>query len=149
MQMVTDGGITLRVRVDHVSPRPHQMAFYALQGTRGAFESWRGNGDTSKVWLEDVHEPSRVSGEGAQWHNLADFGNADIPDRLAAPPEARQGGHGTSEYWLLQDFLDAVRGKHPSPVDAHRALDYTLPGILAIDSAAGGAPLAVPDSRAF
>jgi hypothetical protein len=125
------------------------MAYYALQGTRGSAESWRGNGDASKIWLEDRDEPSRVSGEGAQWHNLADLGPATIPDRLAAPPEAREGGHGTSEYWLLQDFLAAARGERPAPIDVHRALDYTVPGILAIDSAAaGGAPREVPDSRA-
>lgn len=150
MQMVTDGGMTLRVRVDHVSPRPHQMAYYALQGTKGCFESWRGHGDESKIWLEDVHEPSRVSVDGAAWHSLADFGPDYIPERLAAPPEARRGGHGTSEYWLLPEFLAAIRGEHPSPIDVHRALDYTLPGILAITSAqAGGIPQNVPDSRDF
>lgn len=150
MQMVTETGITLRVRVDHVSPRPHQMAYYALQGTRGSFESKRGNGDRSKIWLEDLHEPSRTSGDGAAWHSLADFGPEYIPERLAAPPEARQGGHGTSEYWLVQDFLAAVRGDRLSPIDVHRALDYTLPGILAVSSAvAGGAPHVVPNSRDF
>ena len=69
-------------------------------------------------------------------------------DRLAAPPEARVGGHGTSEYWLLRDFIAAVRGAGPAPIDVHRALDYTLPGICARQSAArGGAPVAVPDPR--
>lgn len=148
MQMVTDRGIILRVRVDHVSPRPHQMAYYALQGTKGSFESWRGHGDESKIWLEDVHEPSRVSGEGAVWHSLADLGPDYIPERLAAPPEARHGGHGTSEYWLLHEFLAATRGERPSPIDVHRALDFTIPGILAIASAnAGGTPQYVPNSR--
>jgi predicted dehydrogenase len=150
LQMVTERGITLRVRVDHVSPRPHQMAWYALQGTKGSFESWRGHGDTSKIWLEDAHEPSLVSGSGAQWHALADFGDEYIPERLAAPQEASVGGHGTSEYWLLKEFLAAIRGERASPIDADRALDYTLPGILAIESAqSGGTPIAVPDPRAF
>lgn len=49
LQMVTDRGVTLRVRVDHVSPRPHQMAYYDLQGTKGAYEAWRGLGDASKI----------------------------------------------------------------------------------------------------
>jgi predicted dehydrogenase len=149
MQMVTVSGITLRVRVDHVSPRPHQMAYYALQGTTGAFESWRGNGDESKIWLADTHEPSTTSG-GAEWHPLDPYQREYIPDRLAAPSEARLGGHGTSEYWLLRDFLAAVRGETASPIDAHRALDYTLPGLLADASAAqDGAPQLVPDSREF
>lgn len=150
LQMVTDGGRTLRLRVDHVSPRPHQMAYYALQGTEGAFESWRGFGDESKIWLEDLHEPSRVSGAGAQWHSLGALASEYIPERLAAPPEARQGGHGTSEYWLLQDFIATIRGERTSTIDVHRALDYTLPGIYASVSAeAGGVPQRVPNSRDF
>jgi predicted dehydrogenase len=149
LQMVTDGGITLRVRVDHTSRRPHQMAYYALQGTRGCYEAWRGFGDQSKVWLEDEHEPSLFHAT-AQWHALAEQAPRYVPDRLAAPPEARSGGHGTSEYWLLQDFLGAVRGERPAPIDVYRALDYTLPCIYAAASAAaGGAPMAVPDPRGW
>jgi predicted dehydrogenase len=147
MQMVTTRGLTLRIRVDHVSPRPHQMAYYALQGTSGAAESWRGGGDRSKALFADEHEPSTVSG-GAEWHPLADQAARYLPDRLAAPPEATVGGHGTSEYWLLREFLAAVRGERESPIDVHRALDYTLPGVLAAASAAaGGAPQRVPDPR--
>ncbi|MDQ3854872.1 MAG: hypothetical protein M3281_00585, partial [Chloroflexota bacterium] len=149
MQMVTSRGTVLRVRVDHISPRPHQMAYYALQGTRGSYETWRGLGDRSKVWLADEHEPSRFESP-AQWHPLDAQAARYIPDRLAAPPEARSGGHGTSEYWLVRDFLSAVRGEAPLPIDLHRGLDYTLPGICALESAArGGAPVPVPDTRGW
>lgn len=148
MQMVTDQGTVLRVRVDHVSPRPHQMAYYGVQGIAGSFESWRGNGDRSKLWLEDEHEPSRVSGEGAQWHDTEVFANRYIPERVAAPREASFGGHGTSEYWMLRDFLATVRGEMPSPIDIDRAMDYTLPGIVALESAqTNGTPLPVPNTR--
>jgi predicted dehydrogenase len=149
MQMVTTTGLTLRVRVDHTSPRPHQMAYYALQGTTGAVESWRGGGDHSKAWFADEHEPSTVSG-GAEWHPLSDQAPRYIPDRLAAPPEAKLGGHGTSEFWLLRELLEAVHGERESPIDVYRALDYTLPGVLAVTSAAAnGAPQTVPDPREF
>ncbi len=147
LQMTTTTGVTLRVRVDHVSPRPHQMTYYALQGTSGSYEAWRGHGDTSKVWLSDEHEPSLFR-DPARWHPLYEQAARHIPDRLAAPPEARLGGHGTSEYWLLHDFLAAVRGEIPAPIDVYRGLDYTLPGLCAALSAAqGGAPIAVPDPR--
>ncbi|HEY8601062.1 MAG TPA: Gfo/Idh/MocA family oxidoreductase [Thermomicrobiales bacterium] len=147
MQMTTTGGVVLRVRVDHVSPRPHQMAYYSLQGTAGSYEAWRGHGDTSKVWLADEHEPSLFTAP-AQWHALAEQAEHVIPDRLAAPPEARIGGHGTSEYWLLRDFLAAARGEIAVPIDVFSGLDYTLPGLVAVESAAqGGTPLAVPDPR--
>lgn len=148
MQMVTDAGRVLRVRVDHVSPRPHQMAYYAVQGTDGAFESWRGHGDRSKIWLADEHEPSRVTADASQWHDLDPYLKQYIPDRLAAPAEASVGGHGTSEYWMLRDFLATVRGEMDSPIDIHRAMDYTLPGVVALESAATrGTPIAVPNTR--
>lgn len=150
MQMVTDQRTTLRVRVDHVSPRPHQMAYYAVQGTEGAFESWRGHGDQSKIWLSDEHAASRASGEGAQWHDTAPYAHRYISERLAAPDEASFGGHGTSEYWLLRDFLATIRGEMPCPIDIDRAMDYTLPGIVALESArTNGTPIAVPDTRAL
>jgi predicted dehydrogenase len=149
MQMVTTGGVTLRVRVDHVSPRPGRHAFYALQGTHGAYESQHGFGDASKVWLDDEHEPSLYD-PPASWHALGDQTARYIPERLAAPPEARSGGHGTSEFWMLRDFLAAVRGEQPVPIDLYRGLDYTLPGIVAAASAdQGGIPLPVPDPRTW
>lgn len=147
LHLHTDAGRVLRVRVDHTSPRPHQMAYYGLQGTAGSFESWRGNGDTSKVWLADAHERSGCY-EAAQWHGLEEFAQHYIPERLAAPPEAEVSDHGTSEYWMLPDFLDAVHGRRPAPVDVYRGLDYTLPGIFAAESlAAGGAAVDVADPR--
>jgi len=149
MQMVTTSGAIFRVRVDHVSPRPGRHAFYAVQGTHGAYESHHGFGDASKVWLDDEHEPSLYDPPAA-WHALSDQAARYIPDRLAAPPEARSGGHGTSEYWMLRDFLAAVRGEIPVPIDLARGLDYTLPGILAAESAdQGGVPLPVPDPRTW
>jgi predicted dehydrogenase len=147
MQMRTEKGRVLRVRVDHTSPRPHQMAYYLVQGTAGAYEAWRGNGDRSKVWLEDEHEPSRCAG-GPPWRDLSPYAERYIPERLAVGAEARAGGHGTSEYWMLKDFLAVVRGEAPPPIDVFRALDYTVPGILAVEShRQGGASLPVPDFR--
>lgn len=150
----TERGAMLRIRVDYQSPRPHKMDYYSLQGTRGAYEAWRGLGDQDKVWLADEHEPSRCwapPGEPiAQWHPLRDYAAKYIPDRLAAGEAARRGGHGNSEYWLLKDFFAAVRGERPSPIDVYRALDYTVPGILAYRSAEnGGQPMDVPDYRAL
>jgi predicted dehydrogenase len=147
MLMATAGGRTIRVRVDTVSPRPHQTAYYSLQGTEGAFESWRGLGDRDKVWLAAEHEASHVFGS-AKWHPLADYEERYIPDRLAVDETARTGGHGTSEYWLMKDFIGAIRGERASPIDACRALDYTVPGICAIESVAqGGMAVPVPDFR--
>jgi hypothetical protein len=60
------------------------------------------------------------------------------------------GGHGASEYWMLRDFLAAARGERAAPVDVFTGLDYTLPCICAVDSAAqAGAPVGVPNPRAW
>jgi predicted dehydrogenase len=147
MLMRTARGSTVRVRVDTVSPRPHAAAYYSLQGDKGSFESWRGLGDASKVWLTDEHEPSHCFAS-AQWHPLADYAPTYIPDRLAVGAEARAGGHGTSEYWMIRDFLTTIERDEPPPIDVHRGLDYTVPGICAVESVLnGGAAVLAPDFR--
>src|SRR5690606_15407712 len=102
VQMVTAQDRIFRARVDHVSPRPHEATtFFGLQGTQGSYESLRGFGDQAKIWLSDEHEPSLFHAP-ARWHPLAEQAPRYIPDRLAAPPEARAGGHGATEYWMLR-----------------------------------------------
>jgi predicted dehydrogenase len=148
LHMTTAGGRTLRARVDYVSPRPHvSTTFFSLQGTRGSYESIRGFGDRAKIWLEDEHGPSGFK-PPAQWHSLEAQAPHYIADRLAVASDAYTGGHGMTEYWMLRDFLAAVRGEKQSPIDVYRGLDYTLPGIYAIESAKKqGAPILVDDPR--
>jgi predicted dehydrogenase len=146
--MHTLKGAALKVRVDTTSPRPHATHFYLVQGTAGTCESARGLGDRAKVWLAREHGESHVHGRAA-WHDLfAGYAQQFIPERLAVSDEARRGGHGTSEYWLLQDFLRSIREGTKPPIDAYRGLDYTVPGIVARQSAEqGGVLLPVPDFR--
>jgi predicted dehydrogenase len=150
MQMTTAQGRVLRSRMDYVSPRPHEATtFFALQGTRGSYESVRGFGDQAKVWFEDEHGMSRFASP-AKWHALREQASRYIPERLEVGAEARIGGHGTTEYWMLRAFLAAVRGEAPAPVDVYTGLDYSLPGIYAIQSAGlQGAPVMVADPRAW
>lgn len=55
---------------------------------------------------------------------------------------------GTSEYYLIRDFIDALsRGIHP-PIDVYRAMEYTLPGIIAQEAVErGNVWLDVPQVR--
>jgi len=147
MLMRTAGGRVVKVRVDTVSPRPHGASYFALQGTHGSYESQRGFGDEPKVWLADEHEESHVF-NSARWHRLWDYAERYIPDRLRVGEEARQGGHGTCEYWMMKDFLAAIRGEQPPAIDVCRGLDYTVPGICALESMEkAGAAVQVPDFR--
>ena len=61
------------------------------------------------------------------------------------PEEARTGGHGTAEYALVQSFLGALEAGRKPPLDEVRAMDLTVPGLIAHESAkSGGNWLDVP-----
>ena len=52
------------------------------------------------------------------------------------------------DYFEVMDFVDAVQGRKPPPIDIHAAMDMTLPGLVSQESIRrGGEWLEVPDSR--
>lgn len=145
----TANGVLIKIRVDMVSDRPHAMTNYQLQGTDGAYESARGApGEFNKIWLRSLsNEPAwidldcltRIDAMRAQylpeiWRN--------------PPPEARRAGHGGGDYFEILDWVQAIRGTAPCPIDIHKAMDMTLPGLVSQQSIRqNGAWLDVPDSR--
>ncbi len=141
----TESEKLMRVRVDMLSKRPHAMTNYALQGTKGAFESARRPGEKSWVWVEDrCPDPNT-------WVLLSDFEEEFLPEIWRNPPaEALQAGHGGGDYFEVMDFVDAVQGRKAPAVDIDYAMDMTLPGLVSQESIRqGGAWLAVTDSRAW
>jgi len=48
-----------------------------------------------------------------------------------APEEAWRGGHGTSEFYLIRDFIDSIDNDSDPPIDVVKAVDMTVPGIIA------------------
>jgi predicted dehydrogenase len=144
------GGL-IKVRLDMMSNRPHTQAYYSLQGTRGAFEGGRGFGDQPKVWLaESGIDPAEPAGERSrrEWRSLWDF-ERHLPEMWATHAEAAQrAGHGGSDFFVIRDFVQAIRAGAPPPIDVYRALDYTVPGLISEQSIIqGGVPLPVPDFR--
>ena len=133
----------IRIRLDMLSKRPHAMTNYSLQGTKGAFEGARRQGEQNWVWLEDYcTDPN-------QWIPLDHFEDEFLPEIWRnPPPEALAAGHGGGDYFEVMDFVDAVQGRKPPTVDIHRAMDMTLPGLVSQESIRrGGEWLSVPDSR--
>ena len=137
------GGGLVKIRVDMLSDRPHAMANYQLQGTRGCYESARAPIDQNRVWLRDLH------GEPNEWHNLEDLYTEHLPAYWQnASPDARTAGHGGGDFFEILDFAEAINGTKPTPIGIHEAMDMTLPGLISQESiAAQGAWLPVPDSR--
>ena len=110
--------------------------WFCLYGTEGQIESPRGPKDRHRLCtrhIPNLHEPLELPLSTSHPH---------------APPEATVGGHGTSEYFMVNDFVRCILDDTPSPIDVYTALDQTLPGICAHMSAEqGSVPVEVPDLR--
>jgi predicted dehydrogenase len=75
-------------------------------------------------------------------------GTAPVQDRARLPKEfeGAHNGHEGSHHFLADDFVRAVTTRTHPPVNAWKAARFTLPGVVAYDSARqGGARLAIPD----
>lgn len=110
--------------------------WFCLYGTKGQLESPRTPDGKHLLWLEDIP---------ALTHSI------ELPlgvNHRGAPPEATLGGHGTSEYYMVDDFVRCILEDTKPPLDVYEALDQTLPGICAHISAENGSqPIKVPDLR--
>jgi len=128
----TQQGAIIKLLRSSCVPRHPAIHFYSLQGTKGFVESSKlGIPGEGLLYIEgemDTAQPLLV----------------DTVDQ-SLPEEARQGGHGTAEYALVQDFLGALESGRKPPLDEVRAMDLTVPGLVAHQSALqGGQWLDVP-----
>jgi predicted dehydrogenase len=127
----TERGATIKLLRTSIAPRRPHMHYYMLQGTRGYVETDRRGPRTGQLY---------VAGEMAEAQEFA----VELSDP-ALPEEARAGGHGASEYLLLRDFLRALSTGERPALDEVRAMDLTVPGLIAHESAMqGGVWLEVP-----
>ncbi|MBW4042862.1 MAG: Gfo/Idh/MocA family oxidoreductase [Acidobacteria bacterium] len=159
-----DGGGSMRInefrRVGYPSPiRESRFRFF---GTQGSFEQTA----TTSIW-QDKDGATDVSEEIATRAtlplddpSLADVapalrgafvsGHAPVHDDLVTRlPKSFAGapnGHEGSHQLLADDFVRAVETRTLPPVNAWIAARYTLPGLVAYESAKqGGARLPIPD----
>ena len=132
----TAKGATIKLLRSSVAYREPAMHFYSLYGTRGFIENGREGGwagTTGKLYLH---------GEPGYEHG---FQPIDCPTTdPAAPPEALLGGHGSAEFYLIRDFMAALETGARPPIDVIRAMDFTVPGIVAHEAALTGQWLNVP-----
>ncbi|MEZ4866553.1 MAG: Gfo/Idh/MocA family oxidoreductase [Caldilineaceae bacterium] len=137
----TAKGAVIKLLRSQVAYREPPMHFYSLYGTKGSVENDRAGGHQGvgqgKLYVHGEQDPQ---------HGFAviDCPISD-PD---APVDALGGGHGTTEYYLVRDFITALQQGSPPPIDAMRAAEFTAPGICAHESALrGGTWVEVPQYR--
>ncbi|MGD9494942.1 MAG: Gfo/Idh/MocA family protein [Armatimonadota bacterium] len=125
----TEKGAIVKITRSQVAPRYPHMVYYSLYGTRGYVENGRDGSNTKGyLWIEgETPDDER----GQRCAQVIDCSTVD-PD---APEEAQRGGHGTSEYYMIRDFLDALEAGVQPPIDVVRSMDFTVPGIIAHESA--------------
>ncbi len=111
--------------------------YYVVYGSKGVLETGRpGDGEGTKAFFSDVPHLQ---------------GMVRLPlttNHTGAPPEARAGGHGTTEFYMVEDFVRAIREDRTPPIDVYTAMDYSAPGLCAhLSAERGGVPVEVPDFR--
>lgn len=127
----TQKGAVIKILRSQVVSRPH-MVWYSMFGTKGHLENGR------------LNEEGLTFIEGAMNKHKFKTTKTSVVDPKA-PEAAQKGGHGTSEYFMIRDFLKAVANGTRPPIDAVKAADMTIPGLIAHQSAMqGGKWLDVP-----
>ena len=115
--------------------QPAGYHWYHLMGTRGRVETNRAKQDGMKLWLPEQH--------------MADMAVVDWDYRRnEIPQEAFGSGHHNADYFPMANFVKCIREDTPSPMDVYKAVDATIPALIAgasIDQ--GSQPLEVPDFR--
>lgn len=110
--------------------------YYSIYGTKGCIEKDRFNWEDGYAYFKDDPQTKALT--------KVKISTSD-PD---APPEAKLGGHGTSEYYLVRDFVQSILKDTTPPIDVYTALNFGLPGLCAHQSALqNGKIVEIPDPR--
>ncbi|MCP4401726.1 MAG: Gfo/Idh/MocA family oxidoreductase [bacterium] len=115
-----------RIRLDTISPRPHQMTYYTIQGTKGVVEASRIHGQEAMVWLKGMDD----SIDEAEWRPLNTF-KEHLPERyLNATDEQKNAGHAGGDFFIVEDFVNAIQKGTPPAIDVYQACEWTAVGLL-------------------
>jgi len=99
----------IKIRVDMLSNRPHAMTNYALQGTKGCYESARSGLESDKIWLQDLCPDMNT------WMRLEALEAEYLPAMWRHPPKAAlQAGHGGGDYFEVMDFINSIVDNTPA-----------------------------------
>lgn len=127
----TAKGILIQILVTLNTVRPSEHRF-RLFGTEGSLE-WT-------LYEQFCRRFTKARSESDGWE-VVDIG-------LAARDTDPTTGHGGTDINLARQFTRCMLKDGTVPIDVYRSIEYSLPGIIAGQSAElGGEPLAIPDLR--
>lgn len=145
----TANGKLLSIRTDCLSRRPHCMDHYLLQGTEGIFQSaeyGKGNlpGDIDRVSFQS----KRNEKGNMDWEDLMNYKEL-LPERyLNSTEEQRKAGHNGGDFFIVEDFINAIRTGIQPELDVYKACEWTAAGLLSSLSVVNnGKTLEVPHFR--
>ncbi|MEM2702910.1 MAG: Gfo/Idh/MocA family oxidoreductase [Candidatus Bathyarchaeia archaeon] len=130
----TRKGIIIKVLRSQVVAREPPFHYYVIYGTKGCIENtnFRMGRERGLIYIEGEDEIAREI-------------DCPISDPNAPEGAKRSGTHGTSEYYLVKDFIDAIESDRKPPINVIKGVDMTIPGLIAHESAVkGGVWLPVP-----
>ena len=142
----TAKGKLLNIRVDCMSPRPHNMDFYHLQGTKGCFNSKAHGDDIDRVSFIDDENDSPL--HNMKWKKLEEY-DMYLPDRYKnATEEQKNAGHNGGDFFIVEDFINAIRENKQPELDVYKGCEWTAVGLLsALSVTNSGRTMQVPDFR--
>lgn len=149
-------GKIIRMRIDCLSTRPTQVAYFGLQGTRGTLETGRGNREQKGPDRIFFHDGSVNDSRTYRWEDLWKYSDL-LPEEYRNLPEGakqfsfeQDGDYSCmgGDYFVVQDFIRAVRGEKPSPVNVYEACEWTAVGLLSeLSIQNGGRGIKMPNFR--
>lgn len=157
----SDGGVMRIAELRRVGTAPLESTVrMSIFGTEGSFEqqvgyaSWATKNSFEIITDEigtfsDVENPLSLRSDYVP-PNKWDGGFAKVHDRSQLPKEflGLSNGHGGSHQFMVDDFVMDAVGERKAPMDVRDAARFTMPGILAHESAgSNGKWLEIPRFR--
>lgn len=154
----SDGGVLRIAELRRVGTSPLEPTVrMSIFGTEGSFEqqvgyaSWATKHEFEIVTeqvstFSDVENPHSLKADYVS-PNLWDGGFAKVHDRSTLPKEfmGLSNGHGGSHQFMVDDFVMDSVGQRKAPMNVYDAARFTMPGILAHESAqVSGKKLEIP-----
>ncbi len=141
----TSGGHCARISICwHIAAGSTER--FSVYGDRMSFTMHRPEGSPNAVARIEQNGATHLDANGYPQGDVR-VGPQELPDYFDRLPEPLRvnTGHGNSHTFLTHEFISAILEDRAPSVDVHEAIAYTLPGIIAHQSAMrGGEALKIP-----